>query len=157
MDHLELIERGLELHEDFEYERALPYFEKAWEKDPMCPASIYNYANTLHMLGDEKEAGKRLEVLLSGDAAALESGCPDGCARLRRFRMDAYFLRYYIAFASSGSFSRALPFASEHLARRRRGVRSIWSRRQVIAQLKKDDPDPESKAVARIERQTRAI
>ena len=98
----------------------------------MCPASIYNYANTLHMLGDEKEAGKRLEVLLSGDAAALESGCPDG---------------------SLGYEASACTWPAEASE----GCARIWSRRQVIAQLNKDDPDPESKAVARIERQTRAL
>jgi len=155
MDHFALIKQGLAHHEAFEYEKALPFFKRAWSKHPMCAASIYNYANTLHMLGKDGESKKLLKQLIATDDEALRSGCPDGRAAPRSFKLDAYFLLYHVTFNMSESFSEAFPYAVEHLQNRGRGVRSVWTRNQVIRQLLADDPDPTAEQVVALQRATR--
>ncbi len=135
MDHFTLIEKGLELHESFKYSKALPFFAKALKSHPKCPACIYNYANTLHMLDRDKEAKALLEELIETDDQSLIEGCPDSNEQPEGFRLDAFFLMYYVVLSISGSFAEALPYAEEHLKRRRRGLKSVWTKRQVLNEL----------------------
>lgn len=155
MNHFALIKQGLTHHEAFEYEKALPFFERAWSKHPMCAASIYNYANTLHMLGQDEDSERHLKQLIVTDDETLRSGCPDACETPRSFKLDAYFLLYHVTLNMSDSFSEAFPYAVEHLQKRSRGVRSIWTRNQVIRQLLEDDPDPAAEQVVAVQQATR--
>jgi len=136
--HVKLIKRGLRLHESFRYSAALPFFRKALKLAPGCPSAIYNVANTLHMLGREKEAQGLLSKLIQLSNADLAAGCPV-LRRPNSFRSDALYLMFRVVLYSTRSWSKAFPFAQKHLHNRKRGLQSGWSSRSVrreIAELR---------------------
>ncbi len=133
-DHYALIRRGHKLHEARKYAEALPYFERACEAAPRCPSAIYNRANTLHMLGNDKKAYGLLQAIVGASPAQLRSGCPD--SEPRSLQLDAYFLLSYVVRAWRGECQEAIRYAEEHLRRRRRGLRSLWPVRVVRSELR---------------------
>src|ERR1041385_1161012 len=93
--HEKLVERGLRLHECFRYGEALPFFQEAFESSPSCPATIYNLANTLHMLDREREAQNLLSRLIQMSNAELAAGCTE-LRQPRSFRSDALYLMFHV-------------------------------------------------------------
>ena len=137
--HEKLVKRGLRLHESLRYKAALPLFQKAFELSPTCPATIYNLANTLHMLDREQEARNLLMKLTKMNDADLKSGCAE-LRQPRSFRCDALYLMFHIMLFSTNRWSKAFPFAQKHLQNRKRGLKSAWSLRNIrkeIAELRK--------------------
>lgn len=137
--HEKLVKRGLRLHEGFRYGEALPFFQEAFESSPNCPATIYNLANTLHMLDRDKEAQNLLCRLIQMSNAELAVGCTD-LRQPRSFRSDALYLMFHVMLNLTRSWSKAFPFAQKHLRNRKRGVKSAWSARFInreIAELRR--------------------
>ena len=124
--HEILIRRGLRFHESFRYSEALPFFKEAIRLSPNCPSAIYNLANTLHMLGKDKEAHDLLSKLLRMSDNQLASGCPV-LKQPASFRTDAYYLMFHLLLSWKSSWLKAFPFAQKHLRQRRRGLKSAWS------------------------------
>jgi tetratricopeptide (TPR) repeat protein len=134
--HEELIRDGLVLHEDRQYERALPFFEKARLSCPACPNAAYNMANTLHMLGDHGQAREiLLELVNSSDD--LLSGCTDLADSPRSLRLDAFHLLFLATLEETGSWRQAAPFLRKHLRQRTRGLRSLWSKAEIVRDAEK--------------------
>lgn len=137
--HEKLVKRGNRLHQRFRYKAALPLFQKAYELAPNCPATIYNLANTLHMLDREREARSLLVKLIGMNNNTLTSGCPD-LRQPRSFQSDALYLMFHLMLFSTGRWSKAFPFAKRHVQNRKRGLKSAWSLRTVrreIAEFRK--------------------
>lgn len=128
-DHEVLVKAGLKLHEAHHYARALHYFERARRLAPDCPVVHYNRANTLHMLNRDAEAYSILRELISVPPAELERRCPD--ARPLSLQLDAHFLLFWVVLDYRGFCAEAFNYAAEHLRRRRRGLQSVWSIRDV--------------------------
>ena len=133
LDHQAFVKAGLRLHEARRYARALPYFEEASRLAPNCPVAAYNRANTLHMLDRDAEAYPNLRVLIEVDPAELERRCPD--ARPISLQLDAYFLLFLVVLDYRGFCVEAFDYAAEDLRRRRRGLQSLWSIREVRADI----------------------
>jgi tetratricopeptide (TPR) repeat protein len=133
--HFELVRRGLELHESRAYAAALPYFERAAAAAPRCPTARYNRANTLHMLGDDPRAEAVLQPVVAATVDELRDGCPECGAR--GLRQDAIFLMSQILRCRQRPDRRveAVAMAEGHLRGRRRGLNSVWTARQVRAEL----------------------
>lgn len=134
-DHFKLVDKGLEFHEARAYAEALPYFERACAAAPGCPTARYNRANTLHMLNRDRRAASVLRPILAASAEELREGCPD--CRPRGLKLDALFLMSQILRSSREprEAEEAVAFAAMHLRQRRRGVHSVWTARQVRAEL----------------------
>jgi len=128
-DHEVLVKAGLKWHEAHHYARALHYFERARRLAPDCPVVHYNRANTLHMLNRDAEAYSILRELISVPPAELERRCPD--ARPLSLQLDAHFLLFWVVLDYRGFCAEAFNYAAEHLRRRRRGLQSVWSIRDV--------------------------
>ncbi len=138
--HEKLLKRGLRLHENFRYGKALPFFEEAFVLSPNCPATIYNLANTLHMLERHNEAQNLLSKLVQMSNADLVAGCTS-LRQPNSFRSDALYLMFRVVLYSTRSWSKAFPFAQKHLLNRKRGLKSAWSARSVrqeIAELQEE-------------------
>jgi tetratricopeptide (TPR) repeat protein len=133
LDHESLISRGLELHEARRYTAALPYFERALRLDPDCLVAVYNRANTLHMLGRDEEAYPLLRGLIEVSPEELRRRCPAGDPR--GLQLDAYMLLFWVVLHGRGFCAEAFAYAAEHLRRRCRGVHSVWSAREVRADI----------------------
>jgi tetratricopeptide (TPR) repeat protein len=133
-DHYTLIRRGLKLHEARKYAAALPHFERACDLAPRCPTALYNRANTLHMLGREEQAHELLRRIFEASPERLRLDCPD--CEPRSLQLDACFLLSQVVRVWRGECREAIRYAEEHLRRRRRGLRSLWSVREVRCELR---------------------
>ena len=148
-DHQALVKAGLKLHEGRRYARALPCFEKASRLAPDCPVAAYNLANTMHMLGRDAEAYPILRELISVPPAELERRCMD--AQPLSLQLDAYYLLFWVVLGRRGPCAEAFNYAAEHLRRRRRGLQSVWSIREVradIAEMRRAWTSPPNKRSA---------
>ena len=133
LDHFTLTGRGLALHEARRYVAALRCFERAAKLAPGCPMVSYNRANTMHMLGQDAAAELQLRQLLAFSLAALRAACPD--CMPRSLQLDALFLLSQVVRHGRGPCAESVRLAKEHLRHRGRGIRSVWSARQVRAEI----------------------
>jgi len=131
VDHQDLVKEGLKLHEARRYASALPYFEKASRLAPDCPVAAYNRANTMHMLGRDLEAYVILIELIKAAPAELERRCL--YSQPLSLQLDAFYLLFWVVLDIQGPCAEAFNYAAEHLKRRRRGLQSAWSIREVRA------------------------
>ena len=143
MNHDELIKQGLEFHESFQYEQALAYFEKSFETHPRCAATLYNCANTLHMLGRSSEAERFIRILHEATEEELKKGCSESEIEPRSFQVDAHFLLYFLTLETSGSFQLARPHAVKHILERDDSLDSVWTFDDVVEQLEQDAKNAE--------------
>jgi tetratricopeptide (TPR) repeat protein len=132
-DHTALIKRGLKLHEARRYSAALPYFDRALKHAPDCPVAAFNRANTLHMLGRNKIAYPILRELVGVKPEELRRRCPDSSPR--SLQLDTLMLLFFVVSDVKGACAEAIAYGTQHLRRRRRGVQSVWSSRQVRAEI----------------------
>jgi hypothetical protein len=93
--------------------------------------SAYNVANTLHMLCRHSEARRSLLRLVD----RIEEGkadCPVHESSLRSVLLDCHNLLFVTTIYATGSWKQASPHLRNHLRSRSRGLKSIWSRAQVV-------------------------
>jgi hypothetical protein len=93
----------------------------------------YNRANTLHMMGREAEAYAILRELTKLASKELGRRCLNFQAS--SLQLDAYFLLFWVTLYYKGFCTEAFRYADEHLRRRRRGLHSVWSLREVRADI----------------------
>jgi|GEM_PF-5234283 len=132
-DCLPLIDRGLKLHDRERFAAALTCFERALSVSPECPFAMYDRANTLHSMGRDNEAEQPLRDLISATANELSHRCAS--TSFRSVQIDAHFLLFRVLLYGRGFSKEAFAFAEKHLSMRRRGVRSVWSMREVRANI----------------------
>jgi tetratricopeptide (TPR) repeat protein len=133
LNHIELVRCGNRIHEDRKYRAALPYFERALEVAPRCPVAAYCKANTLHMLDRDEEAYAILKRLINASILELRDCCPH-CGP-ESLQLDAYYLLFLVTLRARGFGREAFGYARQHLRRRRRGLESLWSVREVRAEI----------------------
>jgi len=131
--HHRLVSIGLALHERRRYVEALAKFRLARRRAPDCPVVAYNVANTLHMLGRDYEAGQILRELVRVDPEVLTGRCE--AVNGRSLQLDAFYLLFLVTVHGEGFSAAAFRHAEEHLRRRRKGLRSVWSVREVRNQV----------------------
>lgn len=85
------------------------------------------------MLGRDAEAEPLLRGLVAASSAELRAICP--VARPRSLRLDALYLLFQVLLYGRGFSAEAFEFAERHLRERRRGVLSLWSAREVRAEV----------------------
>jgi len=93
----------------------------------------FNRANTLHMLDRDEEAYPILRKLVVATEDELRRRCPDSSPR--SLQLDACMLLFWVALGCQGRRAEAFDWAAEHLRRRKRGVQSVWSARQVRSDI----------------------
>jgi predicted Zn-dependent protease len=137
LNHWLLSRLALTYYEQKQYRRALHYDIKALQIAPYCPLAIWGYAGTLDMLERSKEALVLFKWLVScGEPDLAYGDCGEGIRAARSLIADCYYRIAQIQ-EESGQRKKALAAYAEHLARRRRGTRSIYPLREVRARYKK--------------------
>ena len=131
--HHRLVSIGVALHERRRYAGALAKFRLARRHAPECPVVAYNLANTLHMLDQDEEAFLILRDLVKAEPEVLTNRCE--AVNGRSLQLDAFYLLFLVSVHGQGFSEAAFRYAEEHLRRRRRGLRSAWSAREVRGQI----------------------
>jgi tetratricopeptide (TPR) repeat protein len=130
-NHWLLTRLALTYYEQKQYRRALRYELKALQLAPYCPLAIWNYAGTLDMLGQKKEALELFRWLISWGEDDLAYGqCGEGIRAARSLIADCYY-RIGSILAEQRQWKRAAAAYKEHLSRRTRGTRSIYPLREA--------------------------
>lgn len=147
--HFELVRQGLALHENREYLKALPFFEKALVLCHGCPVATYNKANSLYMLSRNDQVRRILLVFVDTPESVLRSRCPDMAETPRSLCLDAFNLLFLSTLHSTKSWAKASPYLREHLRRRTRGLQSLWVKSEIIrdAEELREEFAPKAKPV----------
>jgi tetratricopeptide (TPR) repeat protein len=133
-DHFEVIQYGLHLHDDRRYAGALLRFEQAASQCPSCPSAQYNKANTLHSLDLHDQAFKTFQGFVSTPEDVLLAGCPDMAETPRSLCLDALNMMFVTTLYATRSWENSIPHLRKHLQQRARGLRSIWSKDEIISE-----------------------
>ena len=132
-DCLPLIDRGMNLNDSGRFAAGLACFERALRISPGCPFGMYDRANTLHTLGRDDEAEDLLWDLIHATPEEMSQHC--AATSFRSVQIDALFLLFRVMLYGRGFSVEAFAFAEKHLSLRRRGVRSVWSMREIRANV----------------------
>lgn len=134
-DHISLINNGLKLYDVFKYQESLPYLKKAYKLAPRCLSAMYNYANVLHMLGKDEQAYDVILEIIDTSPEKAKREC-EHISHARGLIVDAHFLMFYVLIYGQGYNKEAFDYAEKHLKLRTRGVKSVWTKRQVKSEIK---------------------
>jgi tetratricopeptide (TPR) repeat protein len=120
-----------------EYENAGYYGQKAYKLNPKSPLAIWDYAGALIMLKQEKKAIKLLLKLQSMNDGLTLYGFADPDRKwMRSLKRDSNFLigkAYYTICKDDLSKE----YLQKYLDQSKRGLRSIYSKKQVIKYIEK--------------------
>jgi tetratricopeptide (TPR) repeat protein len=134
--HWILTNIGISYYEMRRYKTALRYSKKALELAPNCPLVLWDYACALDMLDRKMEAIKIWKGLLRrGVEKAAYGDCNEGIRWAKSLLNDS---RYRIgqSYLNLGKRKLALRYLREHLSQRKRGLPSIFSRKEVLKNIK---------------------
>jgi len=124
-------------YEARQYRKALFLAKKALSIDPYCPLALWDYATSLDMLERESEAILIWKKLLKRGAERVAYGdCGEGIRWAESLMNDC---RYRIgrSYVRMGKISTGKKYYKMHLNHRKAGLPSLYSRREVEAQLRK--------------------
>lgn len=128
---------SLTYYEQRQYETALHYSREAMELAPRCPLVLWNHAGALEQTGHEREAIRIWKRLLRRGVERIAHGpCGEGIRQAESLLNDC---RYRIGktYCFLGRPALAWRYMHAHLAHRRRGLPSIYSRADVLRNLKR--------------------
>lgn len=136
-NHWLLTRLGLTYYEQRDYRRALEYARRALVEAPRCPLVWWDYAGTLQMLGQYRDAMKVYRRLIQRGVSGIAFGdCGEGLARARGLVADCHY-RLADCFQASRQRRMAIKSLEAHLAQRGPGCRSIYSLPEVKKELQK--------------------
>lgn len=134
-DHWLLGRLALTYYEQRNYDRALHWDIMALQEAPYCPLLIWDYAGTLAMLDRNGEALLLYRWLLSlGEEQLAYGECGEGIRSARALVADCHY-RIGCIWDEKRQWKRAAAEFEKYIALRKSGYGSIYSLREVNAQL----------------------
>ncbi len=135
-DHFLLTQLGEVYYEMRQYVEAKTYTEKAYKLAPNCPLASNNYAVVLYMHEEHDKAIKIWQQLLSRSIEEIAyEECGEGISFAKSLINDIRF-RIGDAYLAKGDKLNALKYYKYHLANRKRGQYSNFSKREVEKEIK---------------------
>jgi len=135
-NHWLLTRLSLTYYEQYDYERALSYSQRALLLAPRCPLVLWDYAGDLDMIGRKTEAARIYHRLLRRGVHSLAyDPCGEGLARARGLFADSLY-RLAHCYRDLGQHRKAVAYLSKHILQRGPGCHSIYSNGQVCKELK---------------------
>jgi tetratricopeptide (TPR) repeat protein len=127
---------GLTYYEERKYKKALVYEEQALALAPHCPLVLWDYAGTLDMLGQTKQAINIYNKLVRRGVNKIAYGdCGEGLSWARGLVADCLY-RLANCYEMLGQNKKALDYYMQHLSYRGSGCRSIYQIREVKERVK---------------------
>ncbi len=135
-DHYLLTVVGSSYNEIGQHEIALDYSNQALEFDPNCPLVLWDYACALDLSGNDKLAIKIWEKIVKLGVDGLNNNeCSEGLQWAKSLVLDSHF-RIARCYAYLDDYKSASFFYTEHLKRRKRGLPSLYSLKEVKNDIK---------------------
>jgi len=137
-NHWLVLQLSTTYYEEHQYDRSLELIKMARQMAPKCPAVAWNYASSLDMVGDKKEAIKIWQSLLKRgvDKLAFLDDCGEGILWTKSLLNDCLY-RIGLSYADMGKSSHAIRYIEEHISQRRPGIPSLYSMKEVKRKLKR--------------------
>ena len=126
---------GLTYYEQYDYQRALEWEEKALALAPDCPLVLWDYAGSLDMLNRPQEALVIYQRLIDRGIDSLANDeCGEGRARARGFYADSFY-RMSFCYLALGQRDKAIEVLHRSLEQRGPGCQSIYPIAEVRGEL----------------------
>lgn len=124
--HWLLTQLATTYYEEGNYRRSLQLNEKALAEMPGCSLVLWNYANSLDMLGKKRQAIATYEKLLTKGAQVIAvEECAEGIAWARSLVADCKY-RLALCYRDIGNLKKSAAFYATYLADVEDGVESIY-------------------------------
>lgn len=134
-DHWLLTRISSSYYEARQYRNALKYAKKSLVLAPNCPLALWDFAGALDML---KESRKAIEIwkklLRKGVEKIAFDECGEGLRWTESLLNDCRY-RIGCSYSDLGKKKLAIKYLKAHLAHRRAGLPSLYSRQQVKREL----------------------
>lgn len=124
-------------HELHEYEQALNWAKKAYSLHSKDPYVRWNYAGVLYANDNYKEAIKAWKMLINRGLHNIGLvDCKEGIRWARSIYNDCFY-RIGLAYYYLKNYKKAIEYYHKHLELRGKGIRSIYSKKEIIQDLNK--------------------
>jgi len=135
-DHHWLLAQLSEIYfQEYHYEKALEYAEKALQIAPRCPLVLWVYAEALDILKRHDDASKVYKRLIRRGVTRTAYGeCGEGIRWARSLVNDCRY-KLSIYYAGLGDFRIASKYIKAHIANRNRNCPSVFSLREAKKDL----------------------
>ncbi|MEW6411481.1 MAG: tetratricopeptide repeat protein [Candidatus Zixiibacteriota bacterium] len=133
--HWLLTNLALTYYEQRKYAKALEISKAALKTTPNCPLVLWNHAGTLEMLGRRARAIQIYRTLIQRGSRRRSYGNCWESARWTESLVNDCRYRLALCYRDLGRKNTASRYFGEHLRRRRPGVPSIYSRKEVLEKL----------------------
>ncbi len=135
-DHWVLTKLASTYYEEYNYKKALKYSEKALKIAPSCPLVNWDYACALDMMNRKKEAIKIWKKLLNRKLEDIAFGeCGEGIRWSKSLLNDCRY-RIGVSYLEMGKNAYALKYLNEHIKNRKRGLPSLYSKKEVLKKVR---------------------
>jgi tetratricopeptide (TPR) repeat protein len=158
-DHWLLTRIGTTFYEERDYQTALKYAQKAYERSPSCPLVLWDYAGTLDALGDSREAFRIYWTLLDKEPAGVSAhDCGKGEGRRWTVGLltDCIY-RAALCLKHLGMKDEAIQLFREYLRVQGPKSESIYTREDADAQLEELGGDQEEALLKTLESESEKI
>lgn len=135
-EHAELINEGVDLHNDDKLEEARKYFERAYKLAPHCPSVLYNLADNYLFLDRFDESLALIDELLQMSNEDAELGCEDHSEHLIELRLPAYFVKFRAMLLNNEPWNKAYINMKHYWEIRETGIESVFEDAEVEATFK---------------------
>jgi len=135
-DHFLLTQLGEVFYEMRDYNTAIRYTQRAYELAPDCPLALNNHAVVLYMHNKNDEAIAIWQSLLNKDLHEIaHNECAEGLQFAKTLLNDIRF-RIGDAYHTANNNQKALEYFKMHLANRKRGQMSNFTKTEVENEIK---------------------
>ena len=143
-DHWTLTQLSLVYYELRDYKKALEYSRKAMRVEPECPLVLNDYGRNLYANGKYIEAIKIFETLISRDIDKIAyDDCGEGL-KFAKFLVNDSMAMIALCYKMEGEVEKAIEYFKKHLANRRRGTYSNFTKKEIVSYIanleKEQDP-----------------
>lgn len=136
-NHWLLTRLSTTFYEERNYAKALEISRTAYTISPKCPLVLWDYAGALEMAGKEHEAiGMWNSMLRRGVQSIAKDKCGEGVQWARSLLNDCRY-RLAVAYLDAKQYALAERHILAHKARRRTGLSSCYTAKDVARQMKR--------------------
>lgn len=136
-DHWLITRLAITYYEEKKYKKAFQLSDRAIKLAPYCPLVLWDYASTLEMVGDTKEAIKIYHKIIRKGIEGIAYGkCGEGLNWAKALYTDCYY-SLATCYLTLENKRKAKQYFEKHFNTRGKGIPSIYNIYEVKRAYKK--------------------